>query len=91
MRIEKYVEDEVVREARRAGWRAKKLTWRGERDAPDYLFLRKGRHIYIEFKSPGEKPRAGQLREHAEIREYGGEVHVVETIEQGYRALGLPA
>jgi hypothetical protein len=87
LNIESFVVDEVVRRARADGWLARPLAWRGRRDAPDYFFVRLGRVVLIEFKSPGEKPRPGQAREIQRLRNAGVEIHVADTVEKGVRAL----
>lgn len=89
MRIEAYVKSKVVKASEAEGWFHRSVEWRGKRDAPDDLFIKDGRHVWIEFKSPGEVPRPGQLREHEEMRAAGAEVFVVSMIEQGLRALGI--
>lgn len=91
MQIEKYVESEVVKAARLDGWMARRLQWRDARGAPDYLFIKNGRVVFVEFKSPGEKPRPDQIYEHNEIRAYGGEVHTVDSVPAGLKVLEIEA
>lgn len=91
MQIEKYIETEVTKAAQAAGWMVMPITWRGETGAPDRLFLKDGDHVWIEFKSPGETPRADQVRAHGRLRDHGAEVFVVDTVEAGKKALGLKA
>ena len=87
MKIEKYIESEVVKAAKADGWMARKLQWRDARGAPDYLFLKNGWAVFIEFKSPGEEPRPDQVREHQEMLEHGASVYVVDSVRGGLRAL----
>lgn len=64
------------------GWFAEKVMRTRRRGFPDYYFLRDGRTVLMEFKrSPDEEPTAQQLKRHKEIREHGGEVFVVDTLE----------
>lgn len=91
MRIESYIEGKVIEAAKKNGWFHRKVKWRNSRDAPDDLFIKDGRHVWVEFKSPGEPPRKAQLDEHEEMRKYGAEVYVVDLIEPGLRALGIAA
>lgn len=58
-------------------WR--RCLWNGRRGAPDDLFVVNGRHIWVEFKQPGEMPRALQNLEHARMRKAGMEVHVIDN------------
>lgn len=65
------------------GWFAEKIMRARRKGFPDYYFLRNGRTVLIEFKrSPDEEPTAQQLKRHKEIREHGGEVFVVDTLDQ---------
>lgn len=89
MRIEKYIEDTVTKAAEAEGWLVMSITWRGETGAPDRLFLKDGDHIWIEFKSPGESPRADQVRAHKKLRDRGAEVFVVDTVEAGKKVLEI--
>ena len=50
---------------------------------PDRMFLRDGEVIFIEFKAPGNKATATQLREHDRLRNQEFEVHVIDDIENG--------
>jgi len=67
--------------AKSRGWYADKIMRTGRRGFPDHFFLRQGRVILIEFKRPGEVPEPHQLKRHREIREHGGEVFVVDSLE----------
>ena len=89
MKIEAYIEGEVIKAAKKEGWFHRKVQWRDRRGAPDGLFIKDGRHVWIEFKSPGEPAREDQLKEHKAMADAGVEVHVVSMIEQGLRALGI--
>lgn len=50
---------------------------------PDDLFLfPDGHHWWVEFKRPGGKPTGLQERVHSDIREFMGDVSVIDTPEQ---------
>jgi hypothetical protein len=58
------------------------------RSAPDRLFLIPGKGLFfVEFKRPGEKPRADQKREHVRLRNKGYDVYVIDTFEDFKMAL----
>lgn len=71
----------------------------GELGMPDYLFIRyrpweidSAQVIWIEFKSPGEKPTQEQLKWHKAERDRGALVLVVDDIDafvQWYKQSGL--
>ena len=89
---EDYVELNVVDIAERHGRFVRKVIWQGRKNAPDRVFAHKSydRDIWIEFKAPGESPRAGQAVEHRKMRAAGMEVHVCDRIDDACRILGLP-
>ena len=89
MRIEAHIEKTVRDAAKKAGWFYRKVKWRDNRNAPDNLFLKSGRYVWIEFKSPGEPAREAQLEEHGRMRAAGAEVHVVDLVSKGLRILGI--
>lgn len=80
----------VVRKAEAAGFFVRKVMWVGRKHAPDRLFSRKDRgEVWIEFKRPKGKARAGQALEHERMRKAGMEVHLVDNVYDGLRILGL--
>lgn len=50
----------------------RKVSWEGRSDAPDYLVMCGGIHIFVETKAPGKKPRPSQLREFGAMSQHGG-------------------
>lgn len=90
--VESIVELTTVNRAEKAGWFCRKVTWMGRRDAPDRLFIKGGRTVWIEFKKPGTRdgdiPET-QKREHDRMRARGAEVHVVASYWQAAEILGL--
>lgn len=89
---EDYVELNVVDIAERHGRFVRKVNWQGRKNAPDRVFAHKtyDRDIWIEFKTPGERPRKGQEIEHRKMREAGMAVYVCDRIDDACRVLGLP-
>lgn len=67
--------------AKSRGWYADKIMRTGRKGFPDHFFARKGRIILMEFKRPGEVPEPHQLKRHRELRCYGVEVFVVDSLE----------
>lgn len=53
----------------------------GSEGAPDALWMVDGRSYLTEFKKPGERPTAAQLKEHARIRRAGSVVYTRDDIE----------
>ena len=80
--LEATVEGRCVKAAEKAGWLVRKVRWVGRRDAPDRLFLKGGRTVWVEFKRPGADARAGQKREHERMRAKGADVRVYDSYER---------
>lgn len=84
------IERQVCREAREQGWIVRKLAFLGTGGAPDRVFGKGGRGVFIEFKQEGGVPSPQQLRRHAELRvEFGFEVHACDGVALGRHILGL--
>ena len=84
------MEQLLVDRAKMNGWLTKKLKFLGERGAPDRLFIRAGRVVFVELKQPGEADATSinQRRIIREMREVGAEVHVIDNLKDGYALLG---
>jgi hypothetical protein len=88
--VEAGIEGPVVFKAERAGFFVRKVQWIGRRDCTDRIFARDDRGtVWMEFKRPGAEPRSGQVREHEKMRKAGMEVHVVDSVAEGLRILGI--
>jgi hypothetical protein len=83
--LEASIEAFVIKFAEDRGWFYRKVAWLGRRAAPDRIFARDGRIVFVEFKRPGEEPRALQRREIARMRAAGIEVHVIDDVDAGMR------
>lgn len=78
--IERKVTDYAVK---KLGWLSRKLQWIGRHGAPDRVFIRLGKLIFIEFKQFKKKPTEHQALEHERLRGAGMDVYVIDSIEAG--------
>ena len=79
-----HIERPAIKYAEMRGWFQCKFVAPGLRGMPDRYFLRDGRTVLAEFKSPGEKPSRQQAMRHREIRSHGGEVVWFDNLEDVY-------
>lgn len=86
---ERIIEMTVVGKAELAGWICRKCQWIGRRGAPDRLFARAGRLMFIEFKDSGKPLEPHQEREILRLKSAGIEVYVVDSVQHGLEILGL--
>ena len=91
--LELSVETSAVAMARAAGWWASpKLQFAGQRGAPDRMFIKAGRVVFIEFKRPsGGKKAVAQKRLAREMTQAGAEVFFCNTIGDVVLALEMGA
>lgn len=89
--LEYAIEAPVCHVAELDGWHVRKLQYPGRKGAPDRLFLKGGRVVFIEFKRPGKIPKGEtlQTRERQRILDHGGEAYFVDSIELACEILGL--
>lgn len=85
--LESSVESQIKDYAERRGWWYAKFTSPGLRGVPDRLFIRGGRHVFIEVKRPGEEPNVQQYRRHRDMRRHGAEVHWVDNVQDAMEIL----
>ncbi|KLU15566.1 MULTISPECIES: VRR-NUC domain-containing protein [Xenorhabdus] len=77
---EDVIERHLVNEVKKAGGIAYKFVSPGRRGVPDRIvILPNGRVVFVECKSPGEKPRPDQLREHERLRAMRQTVVVLDS------------
>lgn len=79
--LESELQKKCVAYARGDGWWASKFVAQGRRSAPDYIFAKNGRVIFIEFKRPGQHPTELQEAEHEKMRSFGLTVEVCDNLE----------
>lgn len=87
MAFEYGIENEVVEWAEEDGWLVRKLKWIGRRSAPDRLFAKGGRVVFIEFKDPDGRMSEGQKRERKRMLDAGMDVHTIDSVEEAIRVL----
>ncbi len=87
--IESPMENYVVSRAKAEGWLVRKVRWIGRRNAPDRLYIKAGRVVFLEHKATGKDARVGQQRELERLQAAGVEAYVVDSISQACRILGL--
>jgi len=79
---ESQIEKKAKAYARQHGFWVRKFKSPGNRAAPDSIFMSpKGVVFFIEFKAPGKKPTAAQLRELLLISKQGGNSYWVDSFE----------
>ena len=79
---ERLLEEYLVRRVTQAGGEIRKVQWIGRRGAPDrVVMLPGGKLIWVEMKSPGQKPEPHQAREHTRLQAVGQDVRVVDSLE----------
>lgn len=82
--LEAKIEEKVGAFALKRGWKfQRKLRWIGRHSAPDRIYARRGRVIFVEYKQFGKKPRPAQAREIKRMREAGMDVYVIDSVEAG--------
>lgn len=87
--MEKAVEMPVVKRAEKAGWFVRKVQWPGRIGAPDRVFIKDGRVVWIEFKDAGKTPRLSQTLEHDRMKAAGAEIYWCDNITDALQILGL--
>lgn len=80
---ERYIEKKVCEYAAKLGWLHRKLQWVGRHGAPDRVFMRLGKIVFVEFKQWKKKPTENQALEHERLRNAGMDVYVIDSIEAG--------
>lgn len=78
MADESRIQAKVVSDLKKKGWVPFRITTNGW---PDRGFMRDGRMLFIEFKSPGKKPRPLQEYIHKLIMSHGYRVYVIDSWE----------
>ena len=80
---EKNIEKQLVKAVKAEGGMCPKLVSPGTDGMPDRMVLLPEAHIgFIEVKAPGQKPRPLQERRHAQLRDLGFQVSVLDDPDQ---------
>jgi len=94
--IEANVEKPLSKWAEAQGWFVRKLKWIAVVGAPDRLFIKKGRVVFIEFKRPSattgpakDTRTTMQKREADKLIQAGAEYHLVNDLDHGCEILGI--
>lgn len=88
-RNEKKIERDTVRVAEQNDWYVKKIVTPGRRGSFDRLFIKGGKHIWIEFKDPDGEPSELQIKEHAKLIAHGAEAHFCDNYQEGKTILNI--
>ena len=83
------IEWPIVKGAEKQGWGVRKIQWIGRKSAPDRMFFKAGRIVFIEFKRPGEEPRQDQAREIKRLLDQKLEAYAIDSKEQACEVLNL--
>jgi Holliday junction resolvase len=86
---ESTIEQAVVTYARMRGCLVIKNATPGHRGVPDRLFLKSGKVMFLEFKAPGKKPSAIQMRWLRDLYYEGFPAFDCDDVEQGKRLIDL--
>lgn len=78
---------ETVGWAEDNGWLVRKMQYPNRAGCPDRFFFKAGILVMMEFKRPKGKLSAGQVQEHARMREAGWHVYVTYSAEQAIKVL----
>lgn len=92
MRPEQKIEEAAVSLAELHGWKAIKVTSPGVRGRLDRLFIKGGRHVWIEYKRPGLgcRPSPLQADELEDLLAHGAEAYVHDSVAATAKVLGIP-
>lgn len=78
---ESVVERYLKKRCEAEGFLCYKFTSPGTDGVPDRVLIGHGLTVFVELKSPGEKPRKLQVHTFEEMRKHGAIVYVVDTKE----------
>lgn len=88
-RVEKKIERDSVRTAEHHDWYVKKIVTPGRRGSFDRLFIKNGRHVWIEFKDPHGVISSHQDTEWRKLIDHGAEAHFCDSYQQCKDILGI--
>ena len=79
--LEKHIEKTCVNLAKKQGFETRKVKFIASNGAPDRIFFKKGRFIWVEFKTTGGVVSELQKAQINKLREAGQEVYVIWDLE----------
>lgn len=79
--LERDIEKALVKRIKALGGLCEKFVSPSNIGVPDRLVTLPGKIVFVELKSPGKKPTAKQLKDHAKRRSYGCTVLVIDSLE----------
>ena len=79
--LERDIEKALVKRVKALGGLCEKFVSPSNMGVPDRLVTLPGKILFVELKSPGKKPTAKQLKDHAKRRSYGCTVLVIDSLE----------
>jgi len=93
---ERHIQCQIVDYLRATGWLVLETYFGSSRGGsvwltkgiPDLYAIKRGRHIWIEVKTPNGRVRPQQSAVHDQLRAQGAEVYVIRSIEQLREELG---
>jgi hypothetical protein len=86
--LEKEVEKPVGRWCKKLNIRHNKMNTRGHNHLPDRIYwIPGGRPFFIEYKRPGEEPRAAQVRKCKDFEELGYDVEIHDNADHAKIAI----
>ena len=78
--LEASIELRAVVFAESRGWFCRKVKFPGRRNAPDRIFAKGGRVVFVEFKKVRGIIRVGQAKEAARLLESGVEAYIIDNL-----------
>lgn len=80
-KLESKIQSEGRDYAKIRGWLAIKVTTSSTNGWPDFYYLRRGRHVWVEWKKPDGTVDPHQIERHKEIVLHGGEIYVFDNLD----------
>lgn len=80
--LESDLQSDIIDYAHVRGWFCQKIEFKGRRGCMDLIGIRRGRHIFVEVKRPGEEPTLQQQHVAKKMRSAGAEIYAVDSMEQ---------
>ena len=78
---ESKIEKDCVTWAKAQGWLSYKFSSPSNRGVPDRIFLKRGKTVFVEFKTPTGVISPLQVRQIEKIKSYDFKVFVIHSLE----------